>query len=396
MKATRPRPAEKRPRSARTRLVFLLATAVVGAAALYWQRERPRRLYEEAQRAFLAQPQAAERLLEQSVEAAGGNYPEAQLLRCRALGAMGRWDAAIGLFSMIEDSSTCSSRDLLQLASEAQRAGFTQFAEMALTAANRPGEDQAEALEQLIRLEADQASPEAALKHCRQLQQVASEEPFAWLAEGRLQQQRKEALAASRAFREALRRSKSERQQAEIRVELVSSLMDAGDLAAARVEMDWLTARADARDAIPLKEAYLLRLEGRLGDALEKVDRLLSQSPDSAAPLMLRGILYYDEGRFREAADDLARVVEIQPFNKEAHYKLGQAYQKLGENDKAAVHLSRSDELTQNALEALALEAQVRKEPANRAAAARLAELYERLGRVAEAESVRRRSESEP
>jgi tetratricopeptide (TPR) repeat protein len=380
----------QRTRAPRIRLLVLAGIALAGAAALYWRHERPRRLFDEATEIILSRPETADRLLEQSVEAAGGNYPEAQLLRCRALGSMGRWDEALGLFSMIDDKSVCSPSELLLLAQKAHAAGQRQLELMTLVAANRPGSQQAKVLRQLIALELEESSPDEVLEHCGQLAGIASDDPFPWLVEGRLYRKQKDPLASARAYREALRHELNAREQQETRTELAGALMDAGEIEEARKEMDRLLVGEQLADDILLKDAYLCRLEGKTEEALRKAERLVSKSPASSAALMLRGILYFDLARFSKAAEDLSQVVAAQPFNKEAHYKLGQAFQKSGQPDQAAAHLNRSAELTQYAVEILSLEPLVQSDSADHASAGRLVDLYERVGRMADEERLRR------
>jgi Flp pilus assembly protein TadD len=346
-------------------------------------------LFDEAQELFPTHPERAEQLLEHSVAAAGGEYPAAQLLRCRALGATGRWDEATGLFSLIEDKSACEPQELVRLAQEAHRAHAETLAEMALDAANRPGPEQAGVLRQLISLQLERASSDAALAYCRQLERVSPADPFPWQAEGRLQQQRKEALAAVHAYREALRRKPGQRQELEIRMELAGLLIDSGDLTEAREEMNRLLANPAAAEAVRMKDAYLLRLEGHPREALAKVQRVLADAPSAAGALMLRGILHLDQGQFALAADDLSEVVAAQPFNKEAHYKLGQAYLKLNRPQEAEQHLETSNRLTDLSLEILALEPHLSRDRASRELVSRLADLYEQVGRTEDARRLR-------
>jgi Flp pilus assembly protein TadD len=352
---------------------------------LFWNRGRPQRLFDEAREVFATHPERAEQLLERCVGAAGGAYPAAELLRCRALGATGRWDEATGLFSLIEDKSACEPRELVRLAREAQASHVEALAEMALLAADRPGPEQAGVLRQLISLHLEREPSEQTLEYCRRLARVAPDDPFPWQIEGRLQQQRKEALAAIEAYREALRRKPMPRQELEIRTDLAGLLIDSGDLAQARKEMNRLSENSAAAKAVRMKDAYLLRLEGHSQAALDKVQAVLADVPSSAGALMLRGILRLDQGQLALAAEDLSAVVTAQPFNKEAHYKLGQAYLKLGRPRQAEQHLETSKRLTELNLKILDLEPQMLHDQANRGLASRLAELYEQVGRTEEA-----------
>ena len=365
--------------------ICLIALLLAGGGLFAWNLGRSKRLFDEAQEVFATHPERAEQLLARSIDAAAGDYPAAQLLRCRALGAAGRWDEATGLFSLIEDKSACEPRELARLAREAQRANADVLAEMALVAANRPGAEQAAVLRQLIAFEFERAPSDEALAYCRELARIAPNDPFPWQAEGRLQQRRKEAIAAIHAYREALRRKPNERNELEIRMALAGLLIDSGELTSAREEMDRLLANPSAAEAVRMKDAYLLRLEGHWQTALAKVQSVLADAPGSAGALMLRGILSFDRGQFAQAAEDLERVVAAQPFNKEAHYKLGQAYLKLDRPKEARAHLQTSNRLTELNLEIMALEARVRENRADRALVSKLAGLYEEVGRGSEA-----------
>ena len=395
MKAPEKRPqTPTKKKNSRLWLWLLLAAVIVGAI-FYWRQGSAQRLFEAAKAEFQANPERAEKLLEQSVIAAGGSYPEAQLLRCRALGATNHWQEALGLFSLIEEPAQCDARELLLLAEEAEHAGVDALALLALSAADRPGPKQAVILKRRIGLELKEGSIGDMLDHCKRLEQLAPEDPFPWQLEGQLMQRRKEPIAAARAFLEALKRKPSERQQLSIRVEMVGQLIEAGDLAAARVEMDSLLGHPATAEAVRLKDAYLLRLEGRLDEALAQADVVLAHSPDPTPALMLRGILQLDLGRYAEAADDLSRAVKLQPYNKEARYKLAQAYLKLDRPNDAAQQLEASQKLTDAEIEILALEPKLRQNRSDPELRDRLAKLYRQVGREDDAERILRSNRAE-
>jgi Flp pilus assembly protein TadD len=355
----------------------------------YWKQGRAERLFEEAEAQFAAHPEQAERLLEQSVLAAGGQFPAAQLLRCRVLGAMGRWDEALGLFSLIEDPTSCEPQELLRLAQESQKAASDALTLRALAAADRPGSEQAAVVKLRVSMEFKHGPSREVLELCRRLEQLSPEDPYPWIVEAEILRQSKESLAAVRAYCEALARKPNERQQLAIRTELVGQLIDSGKLLAAREEMDRLLANPASAESVRMKDAYLLRLEGCSEQALAQIDRVLSASPDSAAARMLRGILYFDLGRYAEAAGDLSRAAKAQPYNKEARYKLGQTYLKLNRSVEANEELEASRKLTEAEIEILALEPKLRQNRSDRVLADRLAELYEQVGRTGEARRLR-------
>lgn len=65
---------------------------------------------------------------------------------------------------------------------------------------------------------------------------------------------------------------------------------------------------------------------------------------------MVRGVLHLDAARFEQARRDFEAVIRQQPENREAHYKLSQAYRRLGRDDSAKKHLAISQKLTDDAI----------------------------------------------
>ena len=328
-----------------------LGLALLAAAALLWMRTRPTDLLRQAQELWRADPTQAEALLQQSIERSGGDFPDAQLLRCRVLGALGHWPEALGCFSLIGSPAGCDQECLLELATEADAAGQNLLASLALEAADRPGPKQVDCLKALVSLEQATAQHDKLLGHCRQLQSLAPADAWAWRVEVQLHRFRKELRPAIDACRRALRSNIDEPDVRELRGELAGLLMESGELTEARSEMDRLLAIAGAPADLKIKNAYLLRLEGKSQEALAAIEQVFDRAPSTAAR-MLRGILYFDAGRCQDAADDLERVIAEQPLNKEAHYKLSQAYFKLGDQEAAQRHLQESQRLTRLAIDA--------------------------------------------
>lgn len=328
-----------------------IGLVIIASVALLLPRSRPEVLYRRALQVWRDDPVEADALLERSVDASGGSFAAAQLLRCRVLGCLDRWPEALGCFSLIREPFDCDQQTLLALASEAQTAKQNLLARLALEAADRPGAKQAECLKALVLLERADAPPDKILADCRKLQVLAAAEPLAWRIEVSLHQSRREVRAGIEACHRALQAPLDAQSSREIRTELAGMLIDSGELAEARRELDRLL-DAHAPPGLVLKNAYLLRLEDKPHKALEAVEQAIRLDPSPAAR-MLRGILYFDLGRYQEAAADLAAVVNAEPANKEAHYKLSQAYFKLNETEAAQRHLNESQRLTNQAIEAI-------------------------------------------
>jgi Flp pilus assembly protein TadD len=144
----------------------------------------------------------------------------------------------------------------------------------------------------------------------------------------------------------------AERERA-IRTTLVGLLVDIGEPKSARAEFDRVAARGPLTVELELRQAQLLRLERRYPEALAAVQTLLERDNNSPRALMLRGTLQLDLGHSQPARDDLQRLVQLEPKNKEAHYKLAQALLRLGDSAEAKKHLQISEQLTQEAIRSL-------------------------------------------
>lgn len=201
-------PAPPRDAAARRRrwTIPLGLVLIVIGLVLLWRRETPEQLYRQARAAFPADIRRADRLLERSIDLAGGNYPEAQVLRCRVLGHAGRWLEASGCFTTMADPSLAPAADLIALADEAQPAGATVLARLALqAAADHAGPQQTAALERLARLEQEQGDMAAALHAAERLERLDARNPVAAVVTARVAQQRGQPAAAVEAYRRALR-----------------------------------------------------------------------------------------------------------------------------------------------------------------------------------------------
>ncbi|MDB5341191.1 MAG: hypothetical protein JWN70_6810 [Planctomycetaceae bacterium] len=369
-------------------VAFLRRVAVVltAIALVYlgytWIVENPQRLTAQGRAALPGNPVQAERLLGQAIDRAGGDLPEALVLRAQAFQLSQRPFEALGTFSLIKDPSRCSVTDLVALADVAQAHGNAGLQRNALEAAHRPGPGQIEVLHRLIPLESALFRSETVLKLCRELIQLDNQDPLPWYAMALIFNERKLVAEAIQHCRESLQRDPTPAHEAEVRGLLAGLLIDRGDLAGARQEVDASLKLNSTAVGVQLTNVYLLRMEGHAEAALKLVNQIL-QTNGSANPraLMLRGILRLDTGEFEPAQADLEQVVELQPFNKEAHFKLGQACQKLNQPQQAEAHFTRSRELTESSLKILSVEEKLQTDPDNPALIKQLSDLYEAVGR---------------
>lgn len=374
-----------------------VAVAVLAVAlGIFWSRDSATSLCRQARASLASDPLTAERLAERSIAAALGPYPEADLLRCRALGALGKWTEAIGGFSLIAHPEQCPPADMVDLGRAAAAADQWLLASLALQAAKTAGATGEGFWRLSIVVNERRGDFAAVLADCESLAQAEPRDPFPWQVRARVHQQRGELVPAIHALREALARPASELEEFALRTLLVEGLLSVGEIATARVELDRLLQQEEIPPALHVKNAFLLRMEGSLEPALAEVDRALESDPQSPQALFLRGMLHLDLGAAAAAAADLERALAINPYNKEAHYKLAEAYRRLNRQREADEHLARSQELTAWRLEVLQQLERATVHPDDREVKRRLAELYESVGEPEPAARWRRAAEASP
>lgn len=372
------------------RLILLCVVLVFGIMSLWYVRQRPRWMLDDARKLVPSNPIAAEQLLESAVAANGGSFPKAQFLRCQLLAQLGKWDEALGGFSQIKDFSELPAPELARLADRAAGSGVPLLAELALDAARRPGPRLANILRQSIRFHLEHARTDRALNECRELIEIAPEDPVAWQVMGSIHLDRKQLKEAETAFRAAIERAGTGDQARSVRELLIRVLLDGGRADDARKELSFLAAEAPLTNEARLMDAYVSRLEGEWDRAIEAVDWLAANAPElGMRSRMLRGMLWLDQGQPAKAVPDLEKVVTEQPFNKEAHSKLAQAYRKLNQLDKSRTHTSEAQRLTEMANELLTQEESLASDPANGAIRRRTIELYQALGQPEKAARLR-------
>lgn len=353
-KKTKPAAPEREKKSAGLwSIIAAMGIAALILVGVYLRPENPEQLYREARETFDSDPSRALLLSEAAVSASGEDYPEAQLLFCRALGREGLWQEALGCFASIKDTSRCDAQELIALADEAGRARQTTLHKLALEAANRPGPSQTAALQRLVQLGLDHLDHEAVLRWCETWRQADPQSLAPLQAALTVYLRQANFHEAAEICRQALALSPPPSVEGQLRSTLAILLVDLGEAGPARQEFDALRREGPLNRELQLKHAELLRLERQPQAALEELDRLLLTDRKNVQALLARGIILFDLEEFERSQADLEEVVELAPLHKEAHYKLGQALLRLGEKDKAQEHLDISRKLTDEAIRSL-------------------------------------------
>jgi tetratricopeptide (TPR) repeat protein len=334
-------------------------------AGLYWlTAPNPRAEYQQALKLLADDPARAERMAEMAISNSGGNFPEAQLLQCRALAAMGQWHMSLGGFSLIKDTSSCDPAFLLDLGERAFAAGEWKLAELSLQAtARQTGPAQVRAYELLVQLHMQfQHHPEA-LVLCREWQRADPDAALPWAIAGDLESAAVELGPAIADYREALKRTSTADLKEKTCTALARLLVLAGDTVAARQEFDQLLKEKPLPTSAQLSYAQLLRFEGRLDEALQEIDNYISRAGKNAESQKQRGIIHLDAGKLDLALADLKESVQKNPSDIAAQHKLAQVYTRLGNTAAAKQHLELGRRLSDAANRIPELEKQLQARP---------------------------------
>jgi tetratricopeptide (TPR) repeat protein len=366
-------------------LTGVIVTGLRSAQVSYWR----------AQRALPDDPQAALQLLEQAVERAGNNYPAAQLLWTRTLLQAGRWQEALGCFSLIPDPSRLEAESLLALADEAAERNSPLLATLALEAIPPASPARNEVLARLIRLRQRQAKWPVVESLARELLQHEPDHLEAWQALALSLEARISPPEAADAWREFLKQARDpERRKPALR-SLLHLCMELGEREEARRLLDEFKTASGSSPLPPdvrLREAGLLRMEGQLEAASQAVETLLNEQPDDPAALELRGTLAMDRRDYERARQDFERLCERQPWNKQGHYRLAQCLQQLGQTEDAGRHFAENKRLTEISIRILDLQSTVQTGSAEIERLEQLAQAFEEIGQTVTAERHRQQA----
>lgn len=389
-------PAPRRPRGTfwRVRPVAMGVALITIAAAIAWTyRDRPGALYRQAQDVFATRPGEAARLLEEAVALSGDDYPEAQLLWTRALLRAGQRDEALGCFSLISAPSALNAEELLLLADEASGAGMPLLALWTLQAIPGNSPHRVAAIERLLTLQhgIDDSWTVAALAEEWAALETTRSDP--WLLLGQAYEQLQDPPRAAAAYERFLTLEASPEQRVFALRQLLRLSLGLGDRAAAR------RLQAELLEIVPpsitdeVQGAALRRLEGDLDGAWSAVHKLLAREPGLLPAVELRGALAFDRQEFAAAERDFRHVLNDQPWNKAAHYRLAQTLQRVGRAEEARRHFDENRRLTELSLRVLELQSRTDSGAAEIDRLTELSAAYEALGQLDAAARLRARIE---
>lgn len=385
-------PLPRKRRSRKTRQLQTLGVlAVLGLSAWGAMALLPWWLCQKAERLLTEDPKQAESLLIESIERADGDYPKAQILLARVLGAKGQWIEAAGSYALIKDPARCPVEHLLAFAEESQQAGQGYLADLCLKViSEQPDVLETPQRERVVHLRMARSEWQAAREQAEKLIATDADHPLPILVNARFHKYQGEFPDAVREFERYLAHPGEKPDEVSAREELAGVLIDLGEHQRAREELEHLQSAGPLSVSAQITDISLLRLEGRPEEALEHVESLLKQHPDHAAALLLRGTLRLDLGETQAAISDLKRALELNPYRTEAHFKLGTALVKIGQPEEAEYHFQKSQALTRASVRILELEPKLAAHPDQPDLLNELSELYREVGREADATRLER------
>ncbi len=213
---------------------------------------------------------------------------------------------------------------------------------------------------------------------CQQLIAKDPENPAPWKMLAMIFEQRGLTLQLVDIYRKIIELAPTDAEPYQLR--LVESLTQTGDLQAARETFDSLGASKATLEGVDLVEAQLLRVEGESAKALSKVNRALVSEPQNTKALKLKAQLLQADNGYNQAVALLSQVVELAPYDEEAHFLLGQAHAALRNQDASEKHLRIHHRLKSSQITIKQLEAIVRRNPRDKQVLEQLAELHEVTG----------------
>lgn len=369
-------------------LAGLCAVLICGAIGVWWWNDpTPEQLLQRGLTVAPRDAVAGETLLRRALSKAGGRYPDAEISLARLLTRQGDWTAASTLFGAL-DKSGCRADLLLTFARDALAAGHRAEAIDALEfVAQRGGSAGVEALQILVSNYQDSGLQDQLVNALARLTEVEPDNPQRWAQridalKGMLRES--DCLAA---IREAQQHDLPVEFRAELQHRLVQQLLIEGDTVEVRKALDAMRKSEGESIRVRAHDVVLLRLEGRLEEALKLIETLALQVSDKAFIHFNRGVLNYDLGHYPEAVADFQRVVEARPFDAQAQFKLSEAYRNSGQDKLARQHRQLAAGIAEKRKRINALLKQRQDEPRNPQLYQELARLHDELG---ERESARK------
>jgi tetratricopeptide (TPR) repeat protein len=365
------------------RLTVFVAVIVSAAAVGWWAWTAaypvPTKLLEQATTLAARDPAQAERLLQRAIVAAGGNFPEAEMALCRLCAERGDWKSALPLFARL-DLGACSSVFLNRFGELALKERQTTEGIAALSEVRRRKTPESiAALDALFAYYRRQNQERQMLDCGHELAELGEGQPELWWKLLEMLDKRQLETEYLDTLRTAVERNLPARDKTEMRHRLVARLVDHSDAALARHELAPLLENEGLSPRVKTHQAAICRLEGRPDEALKLLNAALQVTGERPEVVRLRGLIHLDLGMYEDAAADFRKGIAEDPYDLVGHFKLAEAYRKLGQLDLAGRHQQIADQIRDKRQRINKLREAVKRNPNDRRLYEQLAELHRDL-----------------
>lgn len=380
-----PTPSQHDQQFFRQRKMLLIGVLVVSSGFWAWSRyRRPFALYSQAEGLMQTDPAHSADLLEKAVDLKGGDYPAAQLLWTQALCLSDHLEEATGCFSMIKTSAALDEVELMKLAGIALSKDNLLLAEFTLDRVLEQNPQHEQASLQRMALYFQQGEFRQALELGQALTDQQPQLPAPWLMLGQVYDRLINPSAAAANYQQFLTLENDSAKKVLALRRLAQLSLDLGDFSTAKqCQEELFSIVAPTVDDLVI-QAKILRRAGNSEDARTIVDRVLREQPRNISAIELRGLLACDLKDEVAAETDLKRVLQAQPWNKQAHYQLALCLRRQGKTEEAEEHFAENRKLTEYSLRILELQSSSQSigKQAEIERLEKLAEAYEALGQI--------------
>lgn len=384
-------------------LILLVVLAAVSGVIWLTASSSPTALLAQSRRYEATDLRRALSLVKSAIEGSPEGFPAAQVHRCRLLVKLKLNAEAETAFQAIRRPEDCLPQDLIDLALAAKQGQNYRLAASALRAAGADSQQRPDLLKVLIEVEFESGQREQTLALCQAYAKAVPDDPFPWLISASLHHEHNDVQLAFQAYLNALACPLSPKEENRVRFQACQLALLLGDIPQARRQRDAIDPQGldvQSQQALSLQTAELLHREGKTSEAVSLLDQF-ANAPGLVTARAMRGSYRYELGDLQGAIRDLLSVVQQDRFHQPAHYRLSQAYLKLGDTESAAPYLKRSQELVALTARILTVENQLRNDLSNWQLRLQLADLNEQRGERQAAEQWRHsadryRSEANP
>ncbi len=280
-------------------------------------------------------PEEAAQLLRSAIELSRDRLPDSEVSLCLLLVRKRDWNSVLPIFAKL-DRNACSEDFLLEFGRFAHRTGHDDEAIEALSVVRRRNSTRAFTVLELLGQIYQERRNERELLDCvRDMALLNPDDATLWWKLLKLLDARQLSTESIAHIRLALQQKLPQRDQIEMRHQLITRLVSQGQIADAGAELLQLPEGEHPLPRTKRHRAALARLEGKPQQALAFLEASQSMSIDQPGVAWLRGQIRFDLNQFDDAIKDCLIVLKADPFDLTVHLKLAESYRATAQLELA-------------------------------------------------------------